>query len=583
MKENVGTEERIVRSLLGPTLMAVGYTKLGGGKGRTAGIAAMIAGTLLIESAITRICPLNALLGINTRRKRGRVSWLRQALENVLFSSHRKSLLKMEGEALAGGKSTEPKQVFNFGKNIDFSPDHFYSPKNEGEVLSVLNRHAKEKVRAIGSLHSWSDVAATDSVIIDLRHFDQVQLERKDDEVWATVGAGCRLQELINSLHKQAEVTLPTLPAVTEQTIAGSISTATHGSGMPSMSHFIEEVRIAAYDPETGEARIYEWSDGPELRAARCGLGCTGILLSVRFRCVPSYSIEQSVTKVETIEEALASESSFPLQQTVLIPYAWEYFVYQRRPIRGRRVPTSWTGYLFRAHWFFGVDVFFHVSLLPMVNLIRSKRLTRWFFKFLTPKVLWEAPPHTDKSAEVLVLEHELFRHVEMELFVPTRHISEGVELLQQIISLYAGDIDKISPQSQAQLESIGMLDELYRNRGTYFHHYPILIRRILPDDTLISMTSASEEPYYSISIFTYYRDKTTMYPMAKFMAISMNRLYQARLHWGKHFPLTKAEIEPLYPHLEEFREICSRVDQNGVFRNDFTNRVLGFGEPNNS
>ena len=469
--------------------------------------------------------------------------------------------------------------MLNFGKNINFNPYHFYTPKSEAEILTVLNRHAKEKVRAIGSLHSWSDVAATDGVIIDMRYFDQVQLERKDAEIWARVGAGCRLQDLIHSLNEQADVTLPTLPAVTEQTIAGAISTSTHGSGMPSMSHFIEEVRVAAYDPQTGEARIYEWSEGPELLAARCGLGCTGILLSVRFRCVPSYSIEQSVSMVKTIDEALASEKADPLQQTILIPYAWEYFVYKRRPIRGRRVPTSWRGYLFRAHWFVVVDLLFHVSLLPIVNLIRSKWLTRWFLQFITPSMLWKAPPHTDDSADVLVLEHELFRHVEMELFIPTRHIREAMELLQQIILIYAGDIDKLSPSAEAQMDSIGMLDELYRNRASYFHHYPILIRRILPDNALISMTSESEEPYYSVSVFTYYEDKTKMYPMAKFLAISMNRLYQARLHWGKHFPLTKTEIEPLFPRLKEFREICTRVDPNGVFRNDFTNRILGFGE----
>lgn len=579
MKENVGTEERIIRSLLGPTLMAVGYTKLGGRKGRPAGLAAMVIGALLLDSAITMVGPLYAMLGINNWRRGHPVNRAKQAIKNVLFSSHRSNLLDMEGEAILGGKPAGPKQISNFGKNVLFNPLHFYTPKNEAEMLMVLNTHAKDKVRAIGSLHSWSDVAASNGVILDLRYFDQVQVERKEDQVWAIVGAGCRLQDLIDSLHKQAGVTLPTLPAVTEQTIAGAISTATHGSGMPSMSHFVDEVRVAAYDPQTGEARIYEWSDGQELRAARCGLGCMGILLSVRFRCVPSYSIEQSVARVQTIDEVLASESDFPLQQTILIPYAWEYFVYQRRPILSRRVPISWISYLFRAHWFAIVDVLFNAYLLPIVNLLRSRRLTRWYLKYIAPTMLWEAPPHTDDSVKALVLEHELFEHAEMELFVPARHIREALELLQEVISMYAGDTDNISLRSKSQLESIGMLDELYKNRGTYFHHYPILIRRILPDDTLISMTSASEEPYYSISLFTYYRDKSRMYPMARFLALSMNRLYGAGLHWGKHFPLTNAEIEPLYPSLKEFREICTRVDPNGVFRNSFTRRVLGFGD----
>jgi hypothetical protein len=67
MKENVGPEDRAVRMLVGPALMALGYTRLGGRAGELAGLAAMIGGALVIESAITRVCPLNALLGIDTR------------------------------------------------------------------------------------------------------------------------------------------------------------------------------------------------------------------------------------------------------------------------------------------------------------------------------------------------------------------------------------------------------------------------------------------------------------------------------------------------------------------------------------
>jgi hypothetical protein len=67
MKENVGTADRVARALVGPALMRLGYARLGGHYGRVAGLAAMISGALIIESAITRVCPLNALLGIDTR------------------------------------------------------------------------------------------------------------------------------------------------------------------------------------------------------------------------------------------------------------------------------------------------------------------------------------------------------------------------------------------------------------------------------------------------------------------------------------------------------------------------------------
>ena len=69
MKENVGKKDRIMRSLVGPVLMVMGYTTLEGCKGKASGLATMIFGALVIESAITRVCPLNAAFGINTREK----------------------------------------------------------------------------------------------------------------------------------------------------------------------------------------------------------------------------------------------------------------------------------------------------------------------------------------------------------------------------------------------------------------------------------------------------------------------------------------------------------------------------------
>lgn len=70
MKENVGNKDRIIRSITGPALMVAGYTALGGRKGTAAGLATMIFGALVIESAVTRVCPLNAAFGIDTRESK---------------------------------------------------------------------------------------------------------------------------------------------------------------------------------------------------------------------------------------------------------------------------------------------------------------------------------------------------------------------------------------------------------------------------------------------------------------------------------------------------------------------------------
>jgi len=160
-----------------------------------------------------------------------------------------------------------------------------------------------------------------------------------------------------------------------------------------------------------------------------------------------------------------------------------------------------------------------------------------------------------------------------MELFVPARHVREAAAFVRAVVEVFDGAAGP-PPEIATQLESLGMLGELLARRGTFTHHYPITFRRVLPDDSLIG-TSAGDEPYYAISFITYVEPRDDFLAMASFLGRSMARLFDARPHWGKWFPLGAAEVERLYPRLPEFRALCRRVDPHGVFRNQFARRVL--------
>ncbi|CAN5651875.1 hypothetical protein BH23GEM8_BH23GEM8_19790 [soil metagenome] len=67
MKENVGGADQLLRTVIGPALITLGLTRLGARSGSTAGLLALLGGALLLESAITRTCPVNAALQIDTR------------------------------------------------------------------------------------------------------------------------------------------------------------------------------------------------------------------------------------------------------------------------------------------------------------------------------------------------------------------------------------------------------------------------------------------------------------------------------------------------------------------------------------
>ena len=143
----------------------------------------------------------------------------------------------------------------NFGRNRVLQPSAGYTPTSEQEVLDILDRHQGQNIRAVGRLHSWSEAILGDGVQLDLRRLNDVSLEPDGDDFVATIGAGCQVKRILKELNRGG-ATLHSLGLIDVQTIAGATSTGTHGSGRHSMSHYVEEVRLARYDESTGKAFI---------------------------------------------------------------------------------------------------------------------------------------------------------------------------------------------------------------------------------------------------------------------------------------------------------------------------------------
>ena len=116
------------------------------------------------------------------------------------------------------------KELKNFGRNREWRPDAYYEPRDEREVLEILERHRGEAIRAIGSLHSWSEAPIGSGVVVSLRHFAQVEVQFDKGSSWAVIGAGCQIKNALARLKEQGK-TLPSVGLITEQTIAGAIST----------------------------------------------------------------------------------------------------------------------------------------------------------------------------------------------------------------------------------------------------------------------------------------------------------------------------------------------------------------------
>jgi FAD/FMN-containing dehydrogenase len=171
------------------------------------------------------------------------------------------------------------------------------------------------------------------------------------------------------------------------------------------------------------------------------------------------------------------------------------------------------------------------------------------------------------------MMRHDLFCHLEMELFVRPDRLHEAVEFIEGVLRLCAGKMPENFGSVSQIVSHHGDTKVLAGLKGTYAHHYPITFRHVLKDDAMISMTSDGDA--YAISFITYSRKTESFEAVMSFLASVMASAFGARPHWGKLVPLNADEIEKLYPRLPEFRAYCEAVDPNGVFRNRFVNRKM--------
>jgi len=224
------------------------------------------------------------------------------------------------------------------------------------------------------------------------------------------------------------------------------------------------------------------------------------------------------------------------------------------------------------------MDYGLHLQILFLERMLRSRRMIRFAFRRIVSAFLIRKWKVTDRSSSMLVMKHDAFRHIEIELFVPRDQLADALKFTQEVIKVAGGKESTLSADNQQRIEEIGIQEALDGLQDQYCHHYPICVRRVLPDDTLISMASGGNQDWYALSFISYARParRAGFSLFSRFMARSMSQLFRARPHWGKVCPLEANELTSLYPRFDDFRTVCNTLDSQGVFQNDWTAALMG-------
>jgi len=307
-------------------------------------------------------------------------------------------------------------------------------------------------------------------------------------------------------------------------------------------------------------------------------------VLTVTLECVRSYEVEETLALLPSLEDVLASAEKFPLQQFVVLPYAWKYYVFRRRHVPSAGHPTGPWEWLkrmgYRGYKLLFIDVGLH-GVIKTLAYLSWPGLSRGLYRSVIPKFSLKGWTFTDDSERMLTVRHDLYRHVEMETFVPAAHLRDALDVVRELTETFAAGGPKARPlpaHIEVLLERVPEAMTELGWSGGYTNRYFIVCRRIHRDDALISMSSGATGDYYSVSVFSYRPGDPSFARYCRVLALCLTSLYGVRLHWGKFFPLTHDAVERMYPgDLDRFRQICTRYDPDGVFRNAYAQRVLGF------
>src|SRR4051812_31031430 len=175
----------------------------------------------------------------------------------------------------------------NWGGNQQAVAVDVLTPGTVDEVADLvkLASGSGRRVKAVGSGHSFTSIAVADDQRLHLSRLAGLVGIEGD---LVTVQAGMPMYAL-NALLAAHGLAMPNLGDIDAQTVAGAISTGTHGTGT---AHSTLASCVEAITLVTGTGTILHLDNTSELfPAARLGLGAIGIVVEITLRCVPAFTL----------------------------------------------------------------------------------------------------------------------------------------------------------------------------------------------------------------------------------------------------------------------------------------------------
>ncbi len=432
---------------------------------------------------------------------------------------------------------TTGRVIHNWARNEACIPAGVHRPRSTGEVVTAVRAARREgrRVRVIGGGHSFTPAAMTNGDLLVLDGLaDILDVDRTACRV--TVQAGIRLRDLNDRLAEHG-LAMPNLGDIDVQSLAGAISTATHGTGL-AFGNLATTVVGMEIVTGTGEVVRFDTEREPErLRIARVALGALGVVTEVTLQLVPAFRLH-AVESVEPLDDVLADVDTFARSadhaELYWMPGARRCQVKRNRRTDEPARPQPRAAYV-RDKWI-GENLGFGL-------VCRAGRR----FPSLAPKLAKVVAASAtereliDRSDKVFTSPRHV-RFVEMEYGLPIEHLPEAITRLR------------------------GLAAEL-----SFPSLFPVEVRVSAADDIPLSTGYGRTNGWIAVHQY-----RGAPYEAYFHGVEAIMREHEGRPHWGKLHFRSVADLRDLYPEWDAFAALRTELDPDGTFRNPYLDRVLG-------
>jgi xylitol oxidase len=415
----------------------------------------------------------------------------------------------------------------NWAGNHTFRAEKLHRPHSLEELQEIVSTAAD--VRALGSRHSFNDIAdATELVSLEtLRAEGSLPEAITVDRGAGTVsfGGGVKYGELVEVLNDEG-LALHNMASLPHITVAGSISTATHGSGV---RHGNLATAVAGLELVTSTGEVVRVSRGdPDFDGMVVGLGALGVITRVTLDVQPAYEVEQRVYErlswdaVGQNYEEIAS-----IANSVSLFTNWGDTVEQVWVKRRTDEPDN-----------VGDDLFGAVPATAEMHPVGMLDPTPCTPQLGRPGPWSDRIPHfrmgfTPSSGE----------EIQSEYLLPRRHAVQAFTTVRRLAS---------------RIQPLLLVSE---------------IRTVAADRLWMSMNHGED----SVALhFTWKREQDAVERITAEIEEALAP-FRMRPHWGKLFHTDAATVATLYERHGDFVRLQERLDPRGAFRNRWLrSHVLG-------